>query len=201
MGTNRYEFRTDWRVEGSMEEVFDILSDAEGLTRWWPSVYLDVRRLEAGDADGVGSRYELFTKGWLPYTLRWSLRITDRERPRGFALAAEGDFVGRGVWSLSPAVGGGLVDVTYDWTVSAEKPLLRALSPVLRPIFALNHRWAMARGEESLVLELRRRRARGEAERAAIPPPPPATSPLPFALGCSAAILLLGVAVYLLAAH
>ncbi|MEO8745789.1 MAG: hypothetical protein ABI334_01555 [Candidatus Dormiibacterota bacterium] len=44
-------------------------------------------------------------------------------------------------------------------------------TPIFRPIFAANHRWAMARGEESLDLELRRRRARTEAERDAIPPP------------------------------
>ena len=31
------------------------------------------------------------------------------------------------------------------------------LSPVLRPVFEWNHRWAMARGEESLQAELRRR--------------------------------------------
>ncbi|HEY1905085.1 MAG TPA: hypothetical protein VGG91_03530 [Myxococcaceae bacterium] len=46
------------------------------------------------------------------------------------------------------------------------------MSWLLRPVFAANHRWAMARGEESLALELRRRRARTDAERAAIPAPP-----------------------------
>lgn len=67
---------------------------------------------------------------------------------------------------------GAFVDISYDWRISAEKPLLRRLSFLLKPIFAANHRWAMARGEESLVLELRRRHAQTEAERAAVPPPP-----------------------------
>jgi hypothetical protein len=65
--------------------------------------------------------------------------------------------------------------ITYDWWVSVSKPLLRGLTWLLRPLFAANHRWAMARGEESLHLELRRRRATSEAERRRIPPPPPAT--------------------------
>jgi hypothetical protein len=42
----------------------------------------------------------------------------------------------------------------------------------LRPIFAANHRWAMARGEESLRLELARRHAKSDEERARIPVPP-----------------------------
>jgi hypothetical protein len=65
------------------------------------------------------------------------------------------------------------VDVTYDWRSRARKPILRSLSWLLKPVFAANHRWAMARGERSLALELQRRRARTETERAAIPAPPP----------------------------
>jgi hypothetical protein len=67
------------------------------------------------------------------------------------------------------------VVITYDWRVSATKPLLRRLSWLLRPAFAANHRWAMARGEESLALEMRRRRAGSEEARRRVPPPPPPT--------------------------
>ncbi len=62
------------------------------------------------------------------------------------------------------------VDITYDWKIRADKPLLRRLSFLLKPVFAANHRWAMAKGEESLRLELRRRRGSDS-----VPPPPPAT--------------------------
>ena len=65
--------------------------------------------------------------------------------------------------------------ITYDWRVSASKPLLRRLTWLLRPVFSANHRWAMARGEESLRLELRRRRASTAAQRRQVPPPPAAT--------------------------
>jgi hypothetical protein len=63
--------------------------------------------------------------------------------------------------------------ITYDWRVRAAKPLLRRLSWLLKPVFAANHHWAMARGEESLALELRRRRHRGDHQ--AIPAAPPPT--------------------------
>ena len=64
------------------------------------------------------------------------------------------------------------MDITYDWRIRAEKPLLQTLSPLLRPLFEANHRWAMAQGEASLTLELARRRATSDAARAAVPPPP-----------------------------
>jgi hypothetical protein len=51
------------------------------------------------------------------------------------------------------------VNVVYDWRIRADKPLLKSLSFLLKPLFSANHRWAMSRGEESLKLELLRRRA------------------------------------------
>jgi hypothetical protein len=50
------------------------------------------------------------------------------------------------------------VNVTYDWRVKAEKPLLRYISFLLKPVFAANHRWAMRQGEQSLQRELARLR-------------------------------------------
>ncbi|HET9035924.1 MAG TPA: SRPBCC family protein [Myxococcaceae bacterium] len=170
MATNDYAFVTRWRVVGTVAEVKEILGDAASLPRWWPAVYLDVRVLVPGDAAGVGKTVELLTQGWLPYRLRWRFVTTDA-RPDGFTLEATGDFEGRGVWTFVQA--GDAVDVTYDWRIRARKPILRSLSWLLKPVFAANHRWAMARGERSLALELQRRRARTETERAAIPAPPP----------------------------
>jgi hypothetical protein len=156
VGANEYEFITRWRVRGTAQEVSDILEDAESLPRWWPSVYLDVKVLNPERGSGVGRRVELHTRGWLPYTLRWSFRIVESRPPEGFVLEADGDFVGRGEWTLRQD--GEQVDVIYDWRIRADKPLLRWLSFALKPLFAWNHRWAMARGEESLRAELVRRR-------------------------------------------
>ena len=183
MPTNEYHFITHWRLRATLEEVARILADGADLARWWPSVYLDVQELAPGDSTGVGKEISLYTKGWLPYTLRWTFHITD-VRADGFTIEAHGDFIGRGIWTFTQDGPDALI--TYDWKISAEKPLLRSLSWLMKPIFAANHRWAMARGEESLKLELLRRRARTEAERARIPPPPPATT-------SSSVLLLLGV--------
>jgi hypothetical protein len=175
MSSNDYHFITNWRVEGEINEVADILKDAAALPRWWPSVYLDVQILEQGDGNGVGKVVSLYTKGWLPYTLRWQFRVTESSYPYGFSLKAWGDFTGRGIWTLEQD--GSHVNVTYDWKITADKPLLSALSFLLKPIFSANHKWAMARGEESLRLELARRHARTPEEVARIPLPPGPTLP------------------------
>ena len=166
-----YHFITNWTIPGTADEVADVLGDPLALPRWWPSVYLEVREVARGDAvTHVGRVIDLYTKGWLPYTLRWRFTVTESRGAAGFKLVAEGDFVGTGAWTLVQK--GEVVDVEYDWRIRADKPLLRYGTIVMRPIFGANHRWAMARGEESLKLELQRRRAKTEAERQAVPSPP-----------------------------
>src|SRR5579859_3669725 len=100
LATNEYHFITHWRVPGTLAEVGEILGDAPDLARWWPSVYLQVDQLAAGDARGLGKVVDLYTKGWLPYTLRWQFQVTELYDD-GFRLDATGDFVGRGIWTLT----------------------------------------------------------------------------------------------------
>jgi hypothetical protein len=190
MASNDYHFITHWRVEAPIEEVAEILSNGVDLVRWWPSVYLNAEELEPGDAEGVGRVISLYTKGWLPYTLRWQFRVTESRFPHGFTLEAWGDFDGRGIWTLEQD--GPWVDVTYDWKIRAEKPLLRYFSFIMKPIFGANHRWAMAQGEASLKLELARRHAATAEERALVPAPPGPTSVAPGALLVALAAMIAG---------
>jgi hypothetical protein len=183
MASNDYHFITTWRVTATLQEVNDIIGDPPDLPRWWPSVYIDVKELSPADESGVGRVIDLYTKGFLPYTLRWQFRVTESRYPNGFTLEAWGDFVGHGRWTFEST--GDEVIITYDWQVRADKPLLRNLSFLLKPFFAANHRWAMRQGLASLQIELARRHAQTPEERAMIPAPPArtTTSPLPLALG------------------
>jgi hypothetical protein len=192
MPLNDYHFVTIWRLEGTAGEVADVLRDPLSLSHWWPSVYLAVRELSPPDSNGLGQRVQVHTKGFLPYSLRWEFVVTESRYPSRFALDASGDFVGRGVWTIEQD--GAEVHATYDWRIRAERPLLQALAPLLRPLLEANHRWAMRQGEESLKLELgRRRAASGEARRSIQPPPGPVTY-TGVALLAGAAILAGGLA-------
>jgi hypothetical protein len=165
-----YHFIDKWRVEGDLKEVADIIEDALSLPRWWPSVYFAVKELEPGGDPSVGKLISLRAAGWLPYSLRINFRTTESRYPHGFSMAATGDLEGIGVWTFEPDVP--FVNITYDWTIRANKPVIRRLSCVLKPIFRSNHNWTMKRGEESLKLELARRRASTPEEAARVPPPP-----------------------------
>jgi hypothetical protein len=190
MPSNDYHFITQWTAPGApLEEVFAVISDVEALPRWWPAVYLAVTPVPGtGDADGIGRAFDLYTKGWLPYTLRWRLTVQEVHPPFGSTIGASGDFEGRGIWSFRQTADG--VEITFDWMLLAEKPLLRLLSPVLKPAFAANHRWAMRTGQVSLLRELERRR------RPATPatPPPGPTTWQPWAVFGAVAVGLLAAA-------
>jgi len=170
MPNNEYHFVDRWRVEGTVEEVSEVIEDAAGLVRWWPSVYFEVEEKEKGGEGGVGKLISLRAGGWLPYTLRINFLTTESRSPHGFTLQASGDLEGTGVWSFEQD--GQFVNITYDWRILANKAVVRALSFLLKPIFASNHHWTMRRGEESLKLELARRRARTPEEALRIPAPP-----------------------------
>jgi hypothetical protein len=188
---NAYHFRTRWRAAGTVEEVYDLISEPLGYPRWWPSVYLDVREISPGDAGGLARRIGLHTKGWLPYTLRWESVATALDRPHRLSLRAAGDFEGRGTWLLRQ--NSDFVELVFDWELRAEKPLLRYFSFLLRPVFSANHRWAMARGEDSLRLELARRRALSSARLDTIPPPPGPNTTSGFWLIAGGAVMTLGL--------
>ena len=166
---SRYHIVSTWRFDATIEQVGAVLADVERLTEWWPSVYLAVREITPGRKHGLGKEVELFTKGWLPYTLLWTFRVTEVGE-RHVVLTPMGDFTGRGEWSFQQD--GPTAVVRYDWNVQARKPALRALTWLFRPIFTANHNWAMRKGEESLRLELARRAAMTEEDRSRIPPAP-----------------------------
>ena len=168
MSSNTYYFLTHWTVEGTLDEVCEILEDTASLGKWWPSVYLDVKISNEGDAKGVGKIVKLYTKGWLPYRIHWDFEVTESNAPYGYKIKAWGDLEGIGEWTLRAE--GNKVYIDYDWRVNGEKPLFKYLSFMLKPIFSANHHWAMRKGEESLKLELLRRRGVQN-----VPEPPKAT--------------------------
>ena len=60
----------------------------------------------------------------------------------------DGDLRGHGRWTLTAVPRG--THVRFDWRVHADRPLLRVLTPLLRPAFRWNHDWAIARAQEGL---------------------------------------------------
>lgn len=161
MPRNEFAFLTDWTFAASMEEIAALVAEAKtdtsALVRLWPAAFLSARLREPGDEVGAGRVLELRTRGFLPYTLSWEVEMVEARHLQRYVLVATGDLAGTAIWTLERLAAG--IRVRLDWRVRADKPIVRWLSFLLRPLFALNHRWAMARGQESIGRELRRRQA------------------------------------------
>jgi uncharacterized protein YndB with AHSA1/START domain len=140
-----YVFIDEWDVAAPREAVFEAIADARTYPDWWKPVYI------ACESDGppqVGRVSHQHFKGQLPYTLKTVSTIVRLEPPESFEVDVTGDLRGRGVWTFTEQGGG--THVRFDWRVFADRPLLRTLTPVLRPLFRANHNWAIKRAMEGL---------------------------------------------------
>ena len=142
---SEYVFIDEWDVSAPQEAVFDALADARTYPEWWRPVYIS---MESDGAPEVGRASRQEFKGQLPYHLKTTSTIVSLDRPDGFEVDVVGDLTGKGVWTLTPKDGG--VHVHFDWRVIADRPLLRILTPLLRPLFRWNHDWSITRATEGL---------------------------------------------------
>jgi uncharacterized protein YndB with AHSA1/START domain len=137
---SEYVFVDEWVVAAPAEVVYEVIADARTYPDWWKPVYLAV--------EGSRTETEHHFKGKLPYTLKMRARMVHEDPPRQFEVSVDGDLRGKGVWTFTPIDGG--TRVRWDWIVFADRPLLRYLTPVLKPLFRWNHNWAVARAREGL---------------------------------------------------
>src|SRR3712207_4135323 len=138
-----YRFVDRWWIPGATAaEVYAILGDMASYPTWWPQAFLAVDGEGGEPAPGKVDR--VLSRGFLPYRIRWTSECVAAERPHRIATRLTGDFEGEGEWRIAEADGGVVAEL--DWRPSVTKPLVRNLTPLLRPLFRANHEWAMARG-------------------------------------------------------
>ena len=150
-----YRFVDRWSIPGAtVDEVYTVLGDMAAYPQWWPQAFLVVEG--PGGEPAPGKIHRVVSRGFLPYRIRWSSECVAAERPHRIATRLAGDFEGEGEWRIEAVAGG--VRAELDWRPCVTKPLVRNLTPVLRPLFRSNHNWAMARGQERVLGEVERRR-------------------------------------------
>jgi len=142
---NEYVFIDEWDVDAPQEAVFNALADVRTYPEWWRPVYIDA---DAAGPPEPGCVAKQEFKGRLPYHLHTRSEILRMDAPNEFEVEVVGDLTGRGVWTLTPR--DGRVHVHFDWRVIADRPLLRVLTPFLRPVFRWNHNWSIQRAIEGL---------------------------------------------------
>jgi uncharacterized protein YndB with AHSA1/START domain len=140
-----YVFVDEWDVAAPVDAVFDALADGRTYPEWWKPVYIWV---EGDGPPEVGRVTKQHFKGRLPYTLKTTSEIVSIDPPNRVEAKVVGDLAGVGIWTLTPNDAG--THVQFDWRVNADRPFIRFLTPVLRPLFRWNHNWAIARAMEGL---------------------------------------------------
>ena len=150
MALNKYHFEDHWDVPFPIEQVWEVLSRPRDFPVWWRGVYLSTEPLDNADEPRVGARVAAVARGWLPYKLRFTIETTALDKPRLIAFKASGDFeTDDSRWILTPNAKG--THVVLDWNPIVEKPVIKLLSPLLKPLFAWNHKWTMVRGQRQII--------------------------------------------------
>ena len=146
-----YRFVTTWRLPARRDDVWELLVDAEGWPAWWPSVRRVERRLQ-GDADGVGRvlRFTFATR--LPYSLTFDARTTEVTRAARLVAEARGELAG--TWVCEVADVAGVVTARHTWAVRTTRAWMNVLAPLMRPVFAWNHRALMREGAVGMAARL-----------------------------------------------
>ena len=143
---NEYRFVDRWLVPAPVEETYDVVGNTLAYPEWWGATFIAVE----GDAGPPrpGRHAKILSRGLLPYKLRWEAEFADANAPHGFSFTMNGDFVGGGSWTFEPADGG--TSAVFTFAPRVEKPGVKQLSPLLKPLFRWNHRWAMKHGERGI---------------------------------------------------
>lgn len=139
MPLNDYSFRSLWSVRAATARVFDTLVDVANYPAWWP----DIRAVTRVDDDTA----EVTCRALLPYALTFRLHRAVEDAAAGrMRVDMTGDLEGYVQGEVAAHRDAGAL-LAISQRVVVTKPLLRALSPVARPVFRANHAVMMWRGQ------------------------------------------------------
>jgi len=148
-----YHFVTEWFFRVPDERVWDETADIEAYPRWWKSL----RKAKIRGPESrlqLGSVVDCEVKGALPFSLRFTVEVTQFEPPRRAVITSTGDLVGTGRWTLESRDDGTLS--TFYWDVGTRSAVLNLLArvPFVKPILEKSHNDVMARGYETVKARL-----------------------------------------------
>jgi len=145
-----YRFLDRWVVPYPIDAVYDAVGEPARYPEWWNDVFLAAEG-DTGPPE-PGKRISVLARGFLPYRIRFTMECVEAERPTRIRSVLTGDFDGSGEWRLHED--GEVTHCELDWRPTVNKPFVRELTPVLRPLFRANHAWTMRRGQKRILERL-----------------------------------------------
>jgi hypothetical protein len=148
-----YTFETNWMFEDRIEYVWDVLSDVNAWSEWWPGV--SIREIDPGDENGLEAVRHYVFRTKLPYKIEFYLKTMRIEAPMFLEGKAYGSLIGNGCWDLREEAG--RTYIRYIWKVETTKAWMNWIAPMARAVFEWNHDQVMRSGEEALRRRLQER--------------------------------------------
>lgn len=144
----QYSFTTVWNIHAPVELVWDAIYDSGKWPDWWKD-FQSVVEIKKGNDNDIGTirRFEL--KSPFIYTLKFDLKLTERENHKHLKAIASGNLEGTGAWDFRQA--GNVTITTCTWKVSTNIPWMNAFAFLLKPFFKFNHNKVMNNGENALI--------------------------------------------------
>ncbi|MFD5428739.1 SRPBCC family protein [Streptomyces sp. NPDC127084] len=148
MDSHCFRFESLWRLPAPPARVYAVLERAEDYPRWWPQV----REVIPLGGHSTAARFRSLLPCDLVVTARGS-----RLDPGSGVLEARmaGDLVGWARWTLTPSGDGG-TRARYEQEVVVQRPLMRRLALIARPVLRVNHAVMMRAGRRGLTAYLAR---------------------------------------------
>jgi hypothetical protein len=186
-----YSISGKHKVKASLQEVFDVLTDEESCTKWFPAAFAEVKLIDPGEDQselaGLGKIAGFRLRGWLPNELKIKYRVVESRKNKNLKLELWGDFLGFGSWTLKQD--GKFVEVSTDWKVIPNNIFVKSVSLLIKPLLKANYAWSLNKVAESLELEIVRRRAKTESELQKIAKPPSPSNVQPWQVVAGALLL------------
>ena len=154
----QYSFVTKWEIEASLHQVWDAIYNSLEWPQWWKGV-VSVEEIEKEDANGINGVKAYTWKSVLPYKLKFTMRLTEKQPMKRLKGIAFGELEGQGEWTFNEQKG--KIQIQYNWDVYTKKAWMNYLSFLLKTVFRYNHNVVMHRGAIGLAKKLNAKLLKG----------------------------------------
>lgn len=137
-----FRFDRCWAFDVSPDTLWAALTRTEDYQRWWPWL-----RKFSGDGLVPGGRTDCVVRAPIPYTLQFTVTVTELVPGQRIAAVVAGDLAGPArleVESLGARRRGS--QVRLGWEVELHRPMLRAAARIGRPVMEWGHDWVVSTG-------------------------------------------------------
>lgn len=149
---HHYLFISSWTIGAPRDQLWDMTNEIEGIDCWNNVVFEKVEH--GAGPDGIGDVFRCTFKTKMLFRLSIHLKVVDRRKPNQFTLEVEGPLAGIGTCYMEQTEDGQSTLLRCEWKVRLHQSGLRALNPVLRPVYIWSHDRVMDEGVQGVAESL-----------------------------------------------